>query len=515
MSITNTNTTKTNTTKTPFKILSKLIFLFTILIVFNIYIFQPDMYFNKYMIFIYILILFFGWILFLLYFIDFFIIYSNKDFKNNYLLPILKYIYPQTKEFKTKNTTVNSNNSNNSNKLSIEYLISNFTVLFVSFSIIAFFMIFYRRIEVYHHLPSFMQKIFTDFNDILFSINIPTLLIFIIIVIISYVCHVKNKEDTNTKNPFKKPLWWGSLLYKFSRGVGIVLFRFYCYLRDHFIDLFSLSGLKYIYDKINNNVHNLFKEFIDLFNQPYFPIILIVCIFCIIYLMFEFIYPIIIPMFIGNSLSIQKDKIYLNYKTTVDSSKFPKSIFKIKDTQEYSVSLWFYIDSIQQNSQFNNILSIPNHIDIIYNPISSSINVFYYKKSDDKKSDGLYERNVLYKPETQTDTKCKHKKYVISEFKNIDKIKLQKWNHLVINKYRTNTFDIHLNNTQILSKNIGTTSSLFSITKMIIGQKNGLHGGIRNVEFRFNTLGYTQIAFIYLREKWYDETNKYINEKLF
>lgn len=226
--------------------------------------------------------------------------------------------------------------------------------------------------------------------------------------------------------------------------------------------------------------------------------------------MFEFIYPIIIPMFIGNSLSIQKEKIYLNYKTTVDSSKFPKSIFKIKDTQEYSVSLWFYIDSIQQNSQFNNILSIPNHIDIIYNPKSSSLNVFYYKKSGD-----TYIRDVLYQPKTTTEKKCKQKKYVLSEFQNIDKIKLQKWNHLVINKYRTNTFDIHLNNTQILSKNIGTQSSLFSITKMIIGQKNGLHGGIRDVEFRFNTLNYIHIAFIYLREKWYDETDKYITDTLF
>lgn len=126
MSNTNTNT---NTTKTPFKLLSKLIFLFTILILFNIYIFQPDMYFNKYMIFIYILILFFGWILFLLYLIDFFIIYLNYDNKQKYILPVLNYIYPHIKEFK-------SNNSNNSNKLSIEYLISNFTVLFISFSII-------------------------------------------------------------------------------------------------------------------------------------------------------------------------------------------------------------------------------------------------------------------------------------------------------------------------------------------------------------------------------------------
>ena len=71
---------------------------------------------------------------------------------------------------------------------------------------------------------------------------------------------------------------------------------------------------------------------------------------------------------------------------------------------------------------------------------------------------------------------------------------LQKWNHIVIN-YTNNNLDVFLNN-----KLVGSEVNITPIMKhdmISTGEKNGIHGGIKNTYHFNNPLYLWQINYLY------------------
>ena len=71
---------------------------------------------------------------------------------------------------------------------------------------------------------------------------------------------------------------------------------------------------------------------------------------------------------------------------------------------------------------------------------------------------------------------------------------LQKWNHIIIN-YDGGTLDVFINNKLVISnKNI---SPKIDYETIHIGSNNGVHGGIRDVQYFKDPLTKREIDFLY------------------
>ena len=71
---------------------------------------------------------------------------------------------------------------------------------------------------------------------------------------------------------------------------------------------------------------------------------------------------------------------------------------------------------------------------------------------------------------------------------------LQKWNHFIIN-YDSGTLDVFINNKLVISnKNISPKIDYESIH---IGSDDGVHGGIKNVQYFNKALTKREIYFLY------------------
>ena len=92
------------------------------------------------------------------------------------------------------------------------------------------------------------------------------------------------------------------------------------------------------------------------------------------------------------------------------------------------------------------------------------------------------------------DGKTKH----ITTFKT-SKLKLQSWNHFVINYYNS-TVDVFLNN-----KLVGSKSNIIPYInksdEITTGYKNGIHGGIKYLQVFRKRLNNTQINYLYNYQK--------------
>ena len=78
----------------------------------------------------------------------------------------------------------------------------------------------------------------------------------------------------------------------------------------------------------------------------------------------------------------------------------------------------------------------------------------------------------------------------------IDKVLLQKWNHLVIN-YDRGTLDIFLNNKLMKSINEFAIKYNIDYSRLVVGDDNGIQGGICNVVYYNRSLTKTEISGIY------------------
>ena len=158
----------------------------------------------------------------------------------------------------------------------------------------------------------------------------------------------------------------------------------------------------------------------------------------------------------------------LNLEFIINPSRQQK--FPHEYSYNYAISFWFYI-----------------------NPQPPSTNASYTKFTNILNNNHMPQ--ILYKGQTNTlqviMQQGQIKNNVVSEKSNIE---LQKWNNVILN-YQGGTLDVFLNN-----ELISTQSSIvpyMSKNPLILGAKNGIHGGIKNVIYFDNILDRSKISFLY------------------
>lgn len=159
----------------------------------------------------------------------------------------------------------------------------------------------------------------------------------------------------------------------------------------------------------------------------------------------------------GTGKILLKGPIYLDTKNVIGSYEDIKpTINNINYSYYYGISFWIYI-----NPQ-------PPNTSISYNSYST---LFSY---GDKPS-------LLYKAdENKLKIQVKLNNEELRDIYLGNDLKLQKWNHFIIN-YDGGTLDVILNNKLISSSS--SIAPYMTLDAVTVGQTNGIHGAIKDVEY--------------------------------
>ena len=152
-----------------------------------------------------------------------------------------------------------------------------------------------------------------------------------------------------------------------------------------------------------------------------------------------------------------------------------KSLIK-KHDYNYGISLWLYLDAQPPNTsyayeKFTRLFSYERMPEILYKGSTNELKI-------------VMQRDLLNNNE---------EKHTTTVYKTKE-LPLQKWNHFIIN-YDSGTLDVFINNELVISnKNISPKIEYGDIQ---IGSDNGVHGGIRNVQYFNQPLTKREISFLY------------------
>jgi len=194
----------------------------------------------------------------------------------------------------------------------------------------------------------------------------------------------------------------------------------------------------------------------------------------VIIILAYFVLPIIFNKFmnvVSDHINLLKNPVYLNNPITL-TDQVPYVVPKSKN-YHYGISLWFYINSNANNTRksYTELTPIIKY--------GEKTQVFY---------DGLKEELVI-KALDGTDN-------MVDIIKT--KIPYQKWNYLVIN-YDGGYMDIFLNNELIISR--WGIIPYMNYDSISAGSKNGIEGGLANINFYPKPLTKNQISWQYLSLK--------------
>jgi hypothetical protein len=150
----------------------------------------------------------------------------------------------------------------------------------------------------------------------------------------------------------------------------------------------------------------------------------------------------------------------------LSTKEFSKNEYKYN----YGISAWVFLDNIGGNHNYNatgfmNIINYGDKPKIQYNPKTQTLRITTQQ--------GIDGTEVIYED--------KH-------------LPLQRWNHFVVN-YNNGNMDIFIN-----SKLVGTKNGIVPYMiydNVIIGQENGMEGGICNIQYFHNPLTKSTIDFDY------------------
>lgn len=147
----------------------------------------------------------------------------------------------------------------------------------------------------------------------------------------------------------------------------------------------------------------------------------------------------------------------------------------IKNHYNYSISTWIYINPqpLNTNIHYNKYISLLN--------VQNKANILYKGKNN----------SLLV---NMLNGKTKN----ITTF-NTNKLKLQAWNHFVIN-YHNNIVDVFLNNKLVGSEN-NIVPFINKSNKITTGTTNGIHGGIKYLQIFRTRLNKSQIEYLYNNQK--------------
>jgi len=203
-----------------------------------------------------------------------------------------------------------------------------------------------------------------------------------------------------------------------------------------------------------------------------------------------FIYP-----YIANNFSKQggksliNDPIYTSRETTLGSYQSLNDSEDFKYT--YAISFWVYIDSAtpsMNNASINytSILNYGNKPNILYRTSDNTLMVTMenYQPISVKTKVITNIKNMIMDTDENGNRIIYIKKDVL----------LQKWNNIIIN-YTGGTLDIFYNG--VLEKSAIEVVPYMKYNTLTVGSKNGIHGGVCNVNYFNKSLNIQQIYYLY------------------
>lgn len=263
---------------------------------------------------------------------------------------------------------------------------------------------------------------------------------------------------------------------------GIIIYGVY-YIFRYFIKTLKQNKYYQMIANIVTFIPTLFNNLINIIKNnkqtqlytenksTYFYILFIEIVAIILF----FTYPLIMKyIYAYGGIQLLNKPIYTDKERTIGT--FENLKHQDKFIYNYSISGWLYIDNISSNynknsNHYTNLLNYGEKPSIQYNASKNMLRVIF----EDSNENEDIENN----------------KKILFETSNI---KLQKWNHFVIN-YNSGVVDIFINNELVSTTN--NNISYMTIENIITGSENGIPGGICNVIYYPNTLSKYHISLLY------------------
>lgn len=211
----------------------------------------------------------------------------------------------------------------------------------------------------------------------------------------------------------------------------------------------------------NLTMYSLFCLFRDIKNfiveeykkapKEVWTILIIEIVLILFYFGLKYIKEIILYFITHNSKQLINEPIYLNSSKEIGTTDelYGSNLEEESFKYNYAISFWYYVNPTANEDEYYNILNYNGKPLIEYNQHKNKLRF--------KMREGREKEKIIYLD------------------KNVD---AQKWNNVVIN-YQSNIMDIFINNVLVSSSR--NTMPYMSYDNIIVGQDNGIEGGICNV----------------------------------
>jgi hypothetical protein len=186
----------------------------------------------------------------------------------------------------------------------------------------------------------------------------------------------------------------------------------------------------------------------------------------------------------GNNKLLLQNPVYLNREHVIGKNKqLHRGLKDGEFRYEYAVSGWYYINPQPPNtgsaySEFATLMNFGGKPEIAYRASTNTLIV--------RMMDGFKETRVIHSKSNNKNNRDTASKFNIPDkLKNINNVlykkedlELQKWHHIIV-IYTGGTVDIFLNGEFVSSTN--HVIPYMSYDELVVGQDNGIEGGVKNV----------------------------------
>lgn len=227
------------------------------------------------------------------------------------------------------------------------------------------------------------------------------------------------------------------------------------------LSLYSILCLPYdIYNFITNEYKKAPKEV--------WNILIIEAALIALYFILPYLRRIILFIICHDAKYLLNEPEYLDREKEAGSTKdiYGSDIEDSSYNYNYSISFWYYVNPTANDDSYYNILSYNGKPLVEYNQHKNKLRI--------KTTEGRSKQTLIYLD---------------------NNVETQKWNHMVIN-YQSNTMDIFINN-ELITTNFKSNMPYMSYDNIIVGEDNGIQGGICNVMYFKRSIPKRDISLIY------------------
>lgn len=258
------------------------------------------------------------------------------------------------------------------------------------------------------------------------------------------------------------------------------LYYFYCLFRDTLGAIFTSKGRSILIQRI------MFLLKSDRNDKAATRYAMITITICISLIFFHVIYP-PLSKFVGGvwGKHLLRDPIFIENRKVVGDLKTLYGRYRDKPRYySYSLSSWIFIDQNNRSRNYKsnmdaNIINFGSIPRLTYNARDEMLRIFMKKDTDNE--------------------------VLIYETKKFSR---QYWNHFFFN-YDDGVMDIFINNELVATVN--DIIPLLTKDEIIVGDDNGLLGGIRDVIFTDKSRNRNMIHLMYIKERWMTELHTWLH----